>query len=210
MILNQTSLDYNKDCTVPFGAYVQVDHKTMKTNSNITRTLDAIYLRPAQNQQGGHEIMDLNSGRMITRNIVHVIPVTDVVIKAVKTMAIAQGFTNLKFKNRHGVIFHHADWIAGVDYDDNNDTNEEDDDETYHHKAKDNESEEELKEQEEIDPNKVDNIISDERENTNPTIHEEGEEPEEPDPLQEQNMDARNVSVTDEEESQATESRRLT
>jgi len=66
MILNQTSLDYKKECTVPFGAYVQANHKTVKTNSNITRTLDAIYLRPAQNQQGGHEIMDLNSGRMIT------------------------------------------------------------------------------------------------------------------------------------------------
>jgi len=139
--------------------------------------------------------------------------VTDVVIKAVETMAIAQGFTNLKFKNRHGVIFHDADWIAGVDYDDNDDTNEEDDDETYHHKAEDNESKEELEEQEEIDPNEVDDIISDERENTNPTIHEEGEEPEEPEepePLQEQIEDARNVSVTDEEESQATESRRST
>ena len=90
--------------------------------------------------------MDLNSGRMITRNIVHAIPVTDVVIKAVETMVIAQGFTNLKFKNRHGVIFHDADWIAGVDYDDNNDTNKEDDDETYHHKAEDDESEEELEE----------------------------------------------------------------
>ena len=55
---------------------------------------------------------------MITQNIVHAIPVTDVIIKAVKTMATAQGFTNLKFKNRHGVIFHNADWIAGVDYDD--------------------------------------------------------------------------------------------
>jgi hypothetical protein len=104
---------------VPFGAYVQANHKTVKTNSNVTRTLDAIYLRPAQNQQGGHEIMTLNSGKLITRNIVHKIPVTDVVIKAIKATAYKQDFKSVKFKNIHGVLFHHAAWIAGMDYDDN-------------------------------------------------------------------------------------------
>jgi hypothetical protein len=63
MILNQTNLDYTKHCVVPFGAYVQANHESTKTSSNVTRTLDAIYLRPAQNQQGGHELMDLNSGQ---------------------------------------------------------------------------------------------------------------------------------------------------
>jgi hypothetical protein len=63
-----------------------------KTSSNVTRTLEVIYLRPAQNQQGGHELMDLNSGQLISRNIVHEIPVTDVVIKAVENMAYQQGF----------------------------------------------------------------------------------------------------------------------
>jgi hypothetical protein len=92
MILKQTNLDYIKDCTVPFGAYVQANHETVRTNSNVTRTLDAIYLQPAQNQQGGHELMDLNSGKFITQNIVHEIPVTNVVFKAVKTMAYKQGF----------------------------------------------------------------------------------------------------------------------
>jgi hypothetical protein len=130
MILNQSSLDYNKDCTVPFGAYVQANHETVKTNSNVTRTLDSIYLRQAQNQQGGYELMDLNSGLLITRNIIHAIPVTNVVIKAVEAMAYKQGFKSLKFKNRHGVIFHDSDWIAGVDNDDN------DDDEEYHQEAK--------------------------------------------------------------------------
>jgi hypothetical protein len=79
--------------------------------------------------------MDLNSGKLITRDIVHKIPVTDVVIKAVETMAYKQGFKSLTFNNRHGGIFHDADWIAGVDYDDSYDENEEDDDEEYHHEA---------------------------------------------------------------------------
>jgi hypothetical protein len=75
MILNQTNLDYTKHCVVPFGAYVQANHESTKTSSNVTRTLDAIYLRPAQNQQGGHKLMYLNSGQLISRNIVHEIPV---------------------------------------------------------------------------------------------------------------------------------------
>ena len=116
MILNQKNLDYAKHCSVPFGAYVQANHESNRTNSNATRTLDAIYLRPAQNQQGGHELMDLNSGQVITRNIVHEIPVTDVVIKAVETMAYDQGFKSMKFKNRNGIVFFDTDWIAGVDY----------------------------------------------------------------------------------------------
>jgi hypothetical protein len=87
MILNQTNLDYIKHCVVPFGTYVLASHKSTKMSSNVTRTLDAIWLRPAQNQQGGHELVDLNSGQLISRNIVHKIPATDVVIKAVENMA---------------------------------------------------------------------------------------------------------------------------
>jgi hypothetical protein len=177
MLLNQSNLDYVKHCTVPFGAFVQANHETSKTSSNVTRTLDAIYLRPAQNQQGGHELMDLNSGKLVTRNIVHELPVTDTVIKAVEAMAYAQGFTTLKFKNRHGVIFHDADWIAGVDYDDNDDENDGTEDEEYEHQIENDEHEEEL---EQIDQDEVDDLILDDNENGNPTQNGEGTEPEEP------------------------------
>jgi hypothetical protein len=82
--------------------------------------------------QGGHELYDLNSGRVITRARVTQIPVTDVVIKAIERIAEDQGFKSLKFKNRKGAIFHIVDWIAGVDYDENvqqDDDNDEDYDE---------------------------------------------------------------------------------
>jgi hypothetical protein len=80
--------------------------------------------------------MDLTIGTLITRNIVHEIPVTDVVIKAVKTMAYKQGFKSLKFKNRHGVIFYSADWIAGVDYDDDDDDDDDENEEDQvHHRS---------------------------------------------------------------------------
>jgi hypothetical protein len=126
MVLNQMNLDYTKHCVVPFGAYVQANHESTKTSSNVTRTLDAIYLRPAQYQQGGHELMDLNSGQLITRSIVHKIPVTNVVIKSVENMAYQQGFKSIKFKNRNGVIHHDANWITGVDYDDDEDIESDD------------------------------------------------------------------------------------
>ena len=119
MILNQTNLDYNKHCIVPFGTYVQANHETNPTNTNALRTLDAIYLCPMDNIQGGHELMDLNSGQVITQRKVTEIPVTELVIKAVKQMAYNEGFKSLKFKNRRGVIFHDTDLFAGVDYDGN-------------------------------------------------------------------------------------------
>jgi hypothetical protein len=88
-----------------------------QTNSNAAWTIDAIYLQPALYMQGGHELYDLNSNRVITQARVSQIPVTDVVIKAIGKIAEDQGFKSLKFKNRKGAIFHNADWIAGVDYD---------------------------------------------------------------------------------------------
>ena len=180
MILNQTNLDYTKHCVVPFGAYVQANHESTKTSLNVTRTLDAIYLRPAQNQQGGHELMDLNSGQLDSRNIVHEIPVTDVVIKAVENMAYQQGFKSLKFKNRNGVIYHDADCIIGVDYDDPDDydTNDiENEDQDYNNVE--DEDEDQLKQYEEleeklehIDPEEMEEIIRDARGETNPNMHE--------------------------------------
>ena len=119
MILNQTNLDYNKHCVIPFGTYVQANHETNPTNTNAPRTLDMIYLCPMDNIRGGHELMDLNSGRVITRQKVTGIAVTELVIKAIEQMAYNEGFKSLLFKNRRGVIFHDTDWIAGVDYDRN-------------------------------------------------------------------------------------------
>jgi hypothetical protein len=177
MILKQTNLDYTKHYVVPFGAYVQANHESTKTSSNVTRTLDAINLHPAQNQQGGHKLMDLNSSQLISRNIVHEIPVTGVVIKAVENMAYQQGFKSLKFKNRNGVIYHDADWIAGVDYDDDPDDIENEDEE-YDNEEDENEDQleqyKELEEQlEHIDPEEIEDIMRDARGETNPNIHEQ-------------------------------------
>jgi hypothetical protein len=54
--------------------------------------------------QGGHELLDLNSGQVITRVRVTQIPITDMVIKAIEQIAKDQGFRTLKFKNKKGTI----------------------------------------------------------------------------------------------------------
>jgi hypothetical protein len=97
-ILGLPLLDYVKHCTVPFGAYVQANHETNQTNSNASRTIDAIYLRPVNSMQGSHELYDLNLGRVITRARVTQISVTEVVIKAIERIAEDHGFKSLKFK----------------------------------------------------------------------------------------------------------------
>jgi hypothetical protein len=68
---------------------------------------------------------------VITGNIVHEIPMTDVVIKAIETMAYDQGFKSMKFKSRNGVVFFDTDWIAGVDYEEDDIEDDGDEDAPY-------------------------------------------------------------------------------
>jgi hypothetical protein len=94
-------------------------------------------------------------------------------------MAYQQGFKCLKFKNRNGVIYHDADWIAGVDYDDDPDDIENEDEE-YNNKEDENEDQleqyEELEEQlKHIDPEEIEDILRDARGETNPNMHEQND-----------------------------------
>jgi hypothetical protein len=177
-ILGLPVLDYDKHCTVPFGAYVQANHETNQTNSNAARTIDTIYLCPAINMQGGHELYDFNSNRVITGVRVTQIPVlTDVVIKAIERIAKDQGFKTLKFKNRKGAIFHNADWIAGVDYDDNIPQDTEDKEAYDDNENEDPEDDENIdSEYDQINEDELKDLIEDEREQTNPNQHLEDEE----------------------------------
>jgi hypothetical protein len=125
-------LDFNKHCQIPFGAYVQANEEPSPLNTPHARTLDAIYLRPMSNIQGGHELMNLHNGYKITRPRVTELPVTPLVIAAVESLAKKQGFEQIKIKDRSGVLLHPADWTAGVDYDEaeapQNDDDDDDDD----------------------------------------------------------------------------------
>ena len=122
-IMQQRPLDFNKHLQVPFGAYVQAYYEPKRKSSLTSRTRDAIYLRPTNTVQGGHEVLDLHTKRVLTCGRVKVVPMTDLVIKTVEEWGKAQGFKTLKFTNRFGNVYQDADLIAGVDYEDENDEN---------------------------------------------------------------------------------------
>jgi hypothetical protein len=51
-ILYQVKLDYQEHCLIP-----------QPKNTNASRGIDAIYIRPISSTQGGHEIMNLDTGK---------------------------------------------------------------------------------------------------------------------------------------------------
>ena len=148
-------LDYNKHCMIPFGAYVQAHQENDPTSTNALRTIDAIYLQPIKNVQGGYEQMNLATERLVTYPTATELPVTDMVIKAVEEMAAKQGIKSLKLQNHTKTIFYSANWIAGVDYENNNndnqDINEEDDENDDDEDDLNNENEYDEIDQEELD-----------------------------------------------------------
>ena len=118
MILHQRNLDYDKHCQYAFGTYVQAHDEPDPSNTNAPRTLDCIYLRYNDNEQGGHDLLHLQTNRMITRRRVTPIPITPAIIKMVHRIAEQDGMPKgLKITNRTGQVLYDSTWIAGVDYD---------------------------------------------------------------------------------------------
>ena len=115
-ILKCKQIDFNKEFLHSFGDYVQAtDNKSPKTN-NITRSIDAIYLRVSESLQGVHEMMDLATGRMFTRPQVKVCTMTRMVIERVELLAEKQGYKTLKFFNRKRkeMMLQDTELLAGV------------------------------------------------------------------------------------------------
>ena len=79
---------------MPFGTYVQAYEDHQIKNDNKPRTIDAIYLRALP--KTGHELMNLETGDLITRARIWEVPITSMVIKAVEEMAYKQGIKTLK------------------------------------------------------------------------------------------------------------------
>ncbi len=90
------------------------------TNSMSERTISGIHLGPKDVQQGGHMIVNLNTGRLIERGIkaVKEIPMTKAVIACVRELGARDGIKPvLQFKHRKNGKFVIEDdaLIAGVD-----------------------------------------------------------------------------------------------
>ena len=186
MLLHQENIDYNKHCAYSFGMYVQADQENDPTNTQQARAIDCIYLRFLSNKQGGHELLNLNTGRRITCQKVTPVPITNHVINLVHKMADNDGMPDgLKIQNQQGVVLYDSSWIAGVDYKEDEDYEEQDDEDDN-----DDYLEEEY---DKVDPNELADILEDNEElianNANPVEVEEDEA-----------EDAKSVEVEDEEQ----------
>ena len=65
--------------------------------------------------------MNLETGMVNKVTKVIELPITDSVIKAVNQMAADQGCTKLKIESRNKIPLCPADWLAGVDMEDDDD-----------------------------------------------------------------------------------------
>ena len=92
-VLNRRKIDYAKHCQVPFGAYVQAHNEPDPLNSMLPRTLDCIYLRTVHSQQGGHELLNLRTGKVVNRRKVTKLPTTQAVIDLVHALADQDGMS---------------------------------------------------------------------------------------------------------------------
>ena len=217
VIMTGRDLDYSKHCQIPFGAYVQASQDEHPKNNNKARTIDAIYLQPMTNKQGGHEVMDLNTGRPITRPVVWEVPVTDRVIKAVETMAENEGFKTLKLLKKNKVPIFPADWTAGVDYDDVENQIDDIDDDSYvetepetESESDDDESFDDEQSYEPIDRDEIEELLAEpgQRNNDQPAVDDDAEQEPQPDPVQpEENNPVETVTDDDTETAEPAPSR---
>ena len=102
---------------VPFGSYVQAHDEPSPSNSQHPRTLDCLYMRFVSNKQGGHELLDLRTGRLITRRKITPMPMTQSVIDLVHGLATREKMPDgLKITTKTGQVLYDSSCLAGVDY----------------------------------------------------------------------------------------------
>ena len=205
VIMKRRRLTYATHCQMSFGDYVQAHEDKSPKNTQAQRTLDCIYLRPTDNDQIGHEVLNLATGQPITRHRVTPVPITATIIKAVKALAEKDGMKGLRIKTKTGQILWDSAWIAGVDYDEDDDDQDYDDD-NVELPGVDNDEEEEEQLWEDLDPNKVAKLMDEVTSPIQPDPQ-DGEE----DTIQQQEVEevyVETVNKDEDEESQDEEPRR--
>jgi hypothetical protein len=129
--------DYERHCKYQIGEFVQAHKEPKHTNTNASRSLDCIYLRPMDNAQGGHELLHLQTNKIVKRRNLTKVPITPSIIKQVHALAeLDEMPRGLKTTNRANQVIFNSAWITGVDYDEelfdddiDDDYDEEDNDE---------------------------------------------------------------------------------
>ena len=109
-------VEYEKNCKVKFGSYVEAYNENKPTNTPKERTISGIFLRSLDNRQGGYEVLDLQTGQTTTRFKVTELNMPVEVIKRVEQLADKDGF-----KPHSTPIVRTYALIPGVNDDDSDD-----------------------------------------------------------------------------------------
>ena len=129
-IVTGLPLDYNNHCKHSFGSYVQAGNENDPTNTPAPRTLDCIYLDSIDGDAGGFKCLHLATKKEVIRRDLTEIPIPQVVIKRVESLARRDGMpSKLEFLTRKKGKFVLDDdddaLLAGVDDNNNNDNDNE-------------------------------------------------------------------------------------
>ena len=108
--------DWSKDLKILQGSYVQAYVDRPIKNDLKPRTIDALYLDTMDNEQGGHIVLNLATNEEVRTPKVTQVPFTNLVIKAVESLAIQEGMSSLKLENHSRTVIYNNDYQPGVDY----------------------------------------------------------------------------------------------
>ena len=210
IILHQKNIDFDCHCTNVLGECVQTHEDEQIKNNNKPRALDCLYLRPTANHQGGHELLHLQTNRVITRQRITRVPITPSVIKQVRAIAHMEDMPKgIKIKNRNNNILFDSSLTAGVDYDEAQFDEEINDKDYLLDESTEIENEDQLTDDmDEMDDNELGDILEQQyvlnnQEETEEGNIEEGEIEEdqiEEDEIEEDNIDEEYDDDEDEEE----------
>ncbi len=93
MILHKKNIDYDKHCQYALGEYVQAHTEPNPSNTIEERTIDCIYLRYIDNEQGGHQVLKLSTNKIIARRNLSRAGITKNIIQRVHDIAMMEGMT---------------------------------------------------------------------------------------------------------------------
>ena len=134
-IMHKVKLDYKRHCAIPMFAYVQAHEEPQITNTIAQRAMDALYIRPTNSMQGGHEVLNLATNEVVTRRKVTPVPMTQTIINVVNDLAARDKMKKLIIQSKYGHVLYDSTRIAGVD------THENDENENQDNENQDNENE---------------------------------------------------------------------
>ena len=110
--MKKRNLNYDKDFKHLIGDYGMANQPT--DNTMKARAVETIYLRPLESSQGGHECMNLITGKKITSTRFEPLLITDIVVGQVEKLATRQGIFSFKINTNYEEKLYDSAKIAGV------------------------------------------------------------------------------------------------